>query len=315
MHKTAPVVQHSLIELLADEPIQFDASLLQWGSTIELPPLDRGALRKLRAAGRAARHRAAKNTDEHRAAEALRKCEARADSKAESERVAAIDAIVIANPAPPMVMTDAPHGKGLLVTGGYGAQKIETVLAAAGARTSNESLGSEDDAERSEGKRVKPSGHSLGWHEHGNNLKESENQFTDAAFKRFRKPKEVAAMRRFVFENTYMKDLNPSKLKIEGETYNKVLCCLFCKAELCASTKDDEHIGIAFAHFADAHPEKFAAFMERLKGAGCENDHDTWIRRYGHGDKPLQCNKCKEVLWKPPKASKVRTDADTESES
>jgi hypothetical protein len=283
----------SLIQLLIEEPIRCVAELLHRGETIGLSLLDTSVLRKMgrnkKAAERAAKHRASKNSEEHKAAEASRKREQRADLKAETDRIAAIDDIVRANPDTPMTMTDGPK----LATGGFSSQKIEKDLAATGASASNESLGNETTEEHRSGKRVKSRGTSDQQSERSGGRTESEDWFVESAFKRIRTPKEVAAMRRFIFDNTY--------------TRNKVLCCLFCKSDLCTSTRDGEHIGICFNHFADVHPEKFKAFVEGLSGARCPEDHERYIRMFSGGDLPLVCRKCKKTLWKPPK---VRTDAD-----
>jgi hypothetical protein len=301
MHKAAPVVQRvSLLTRLADEPIQFVAELLHCGSTIGLPPIDRSVIRKLNAATRAARHRAQKNTEEFRAAEAQRKRERRAGIKEETERVAAVDDVLKENPNPLLILTDAPQGKGVLVTGGYGAQKTEKVLAASGARSSNGSLGSEDDTERSEGRLVKPSGRGLKDHEDSQVPPQQENQFIQKAFLRFKLPREVKMLHQFIYDNTYTNSA-------------KAIACLVCRAELCPKTEFSEHVEHSFYHFAAAHPVALQNLMDRVaKTAACPEDHERYIRLFSGGEQPLVCRKCKKTLWKPPKG---RTDADDGSKS
>jgi hypothetical protein len=184
-HKSAqPLVSLSLIQLLIEEPIRYIAALLHHGETIGLPLLDMSVLRKMgcnkKAAERAARHRALKNSEEHRAAEAARKREQRADLKAETERIAAIDDIVPANPDSPMTMTDGPKWQ----TGGFSSQKIEKDLAATGASSSVESLENETTEEHHSGKRVSH-GSSDQQSERSGGRTESEDWFVESAFKEF----------------------------------------------------------------------------------------------------------------------------------
>lgn len=127
-------------------------------------------------------------------------------------------------------ITDAPHGKGLLVTGGYDPEKVEKVSAA-------HELA---DRRRESGGLVRPTGHSL--HSHENDkydlFKEKDWTFVNRAFRR-------------TYGLTKDEAEGYERQVVETIAYQQAYCSFGFQCQVC-----DEMVWSAerFAHFADKHP-------------------------------------------------------------
>jgi hypothetical protein len=120
-------------------------------------------------------------------------------------------------------------------------------------------------------------------------IKEYDDGFVREAFKRIRTPREVKAMKNFIYSNV--------------ERYNHkstLTVCSHCKIEITPFPQDVPLL--AFHHFHDAHPNLFETMMAKVKKASekpvCPEDHEGFVRRYG-GKEKLQCHRCRKILWRP----------------
>jgi hypothetical protein len=270
------------VQTLTNTPIPFDASALHDGRTIDLPLplLEKKTVRKLRAAVRAAKWRKDRDTPEFKAARAKAVKQRRADVREETKRVGEVEAILQANPAPLFVMKDAPHGKGLLETGGYDTDKITEVS---------------DTRESTTGK-VKDTGYGAldGETELDD---EFDDTFVERAFLRSPNSKEVRMLHRLVHEATFTK---------KG---SRVLYCLKCKDEVSPRLSPAQDVELTFLHIFYQHHELFETWLKRLNNTGCPEDHEALVTRHSGGELPLQCRRCDMVLWRPPR---VRTHTSRE---
>lgn len=219
---------------------------------------------------------------------AQQEAERKRKERAEIERVQAIEDTLRENPNPPLVMNDAPHGKGLLVTGKYDSEKIAEIA---------------DKHQLSEnGRRVTPKG----WGATGGKNKninrtpanelpeEFDDSFMEKSFKKFRKPRELRILHQFIFELT---EKSP------------MLVCRLCKQQIAPGNDPGENIEAGFHHFRTEHAEQFGVLLGLLKKTACTEDHEGMVRRHGDDTLPVKCGRCKKILWKPPrKPSKPRSD-------
>ena len=265
------------INSLLRDSIPFDPSVLQDGRTASC-----AMFTMTPAAIRAAkwREKQKKDNPDFKQSEAKRK----ANERGEVQRQSDIEEIVKSNPTPVFVMTDAPHGKGLLVTGGYDGEKVGQVVA----------------KQNEDGRRCKPSGH--GADENGRPLKgshlfgefpsdeatEFDDTFVEKQFKRTISPKEVRILRGFVFQHT-------RKKSTDGAFF-----CLGCDKPVATFQSDLNEL--AFQHFMEAHVnDLWPILRDRLASRGCPEDHEGWVQRHGGGDIAVRCKRCRKLLYKPPR--------------
>lgn len=218
---------------------------------------------------------------------AQQEAERKRKERAEIERVQTIEDTLRENPDPLFVMNDAPHGKGLLVTGECDSEKIAEIA---------------DKHQLSEtGRRVTPKG--WGTTGSGNNIdktpandlpQEFDDSFMKASFKKFRKPREVRILHQFISELTKK---------------SPMLVCHLCEQQIAPGNDPGENIEAGFHHFRTEHPDQFQILLGRLKKTACTEDHEGIVRRHGGGTLPVKCGRCEKILWKPPKKpSKPRSD-------
>jgi hypothetical protein len=211
--------------------------------------------------------------------EAKRKRDARADENAENDRVAQIEEIRKKNPNPPFVMNDAPHGKGLLPTGGYDLERISNA----------------QDRSQNHGRKRTAAG--IGKAGYGPKVdlpggakddpKEYDDQFAQlkAVWSR---GKNQRVFRDFCYNNT-------TTSKVQG-----VRVCM-CGHEIGLATGDSyEVVAKVFAHFASRHPEAIKALVARIQGNLCLEDHAGLVRRFA-GTEKLYCGKCGKLVYDPKK--------------
>ena len=198
----------------------------------------------------------------------------------EAERQKVLQETVSANPNPPFVMKDAPHGKGLLVTGGYDTRQIEIV----------------DAAHRMDGaRRVKPEGYGSKKIEQTppENLPE---EFEDSFAPKFPRTRDVRAMLNFI----------RAQVKL-----SPMMTCALCGEQVAAGL--DFEAG--FRHLHASHPVHFEEMMARVRNADttklCPNDHAGMAARHGNGAEKLYCGRCRKLLYKPRKPGK-RSDRPVE---
>jgi len=183
---------------------------------------------------------------------------------------------------PGLFLKDAPQGCGLIVTGGYDAEKIEIVQA------------EHDKAEK--GRRVVPSGAGPDvWEEDG-------TKPPGAPAYIYIPPKDVRKMRSFI-QNCV--------------TESPMMVCLQCRDQIAPEFS----FAAGFNHLHDKHPEQFQRMMERVVAAQqprrrCKEDHEGMALRHGAGTQKLYCGKCRKLLYKPPKPRKssVRTSGNGPTE-
>jgi hypothetical protein len=258
------------LQSLQSHPIAFNPAALHDGRTVDLPPLDRKALRKLAAAVRAEKWRTKHVTPAFKAARAKSVRQRRANTKDQTQRIMQIEAIVKANPVPLFVMKDAPHGKGLLVTGGNDFEALEEMVQGQDNTKSHMGYGSESVVDEDD--------------------KEFDDTFVELKFLQYPTPKDVKLLHQFVYESTIKQK-------------NRALRCLKCKAEVSPSLSSQQDIELTYVHVFQHHPDVFQTWLTRLntKGGGCREDHSGMVERYATGTLPLVCGRCGKVLWKPPK--------------
>ena len=275
------------VQTLATHPIAYHASALFDGGTINLPPLDKKIIRKIALAANTAEWRKKHNTAEHKKARAAYVQQKRADQREESERVAQIEKIdKTLHAVPPFVMSDAPHGKGLLTTGGYGNNKIEEV----------------EHAQENNRGRVGAKGH--GALDGVTELEvEWEDQFVENSFRRrFRRTKEVRMLHEMVRQITYTretKSADASELLKKIPAVYRVLCCLPCKKEI--SVFPEQNLELTYRHVWEHHRDIFENWMKKLDGGACPEDHDGLRERHSGGPRSLYCARCGKLLWKAPR--------------
>lgn len=207
-----------------------------------------------------------------------KEAERKATERAEIERVQEIEETLRANPVPLFVMKDAPQGQGLLVTGGYDSEQIEVVSAAHEAKT---------------GRRVVPKG--FGSHQiEKTPAKELPTESEDSFSPKFKNPKEVRLLHQFIYENTKK---------------SPMLVCLSCKDQIGTGEDPGEDIMAGLLHFRHKHPDLYKILVGRLKGTACTEDHAGMVKRHGGGVLKVQCDRCRKILYKPPrKAPELRSD-------
>src|SRR5258708_260997 len=160
-----------------------------------------------------------------------------------------------------------------------------------------------EQVEDTDGRRVAPLGAAPANYdkdaEKERSTKEHDNQFVRKAFQHVRTPREVKAMKAFIYSNV--------------EKYNhksELTICSHCKAEL---TPLPSHVPLlAFQHFHDAHPKLFETMMARVQKASekpvCPVDHEEMKRQHGRGDLPVQCHRCSKIVWRPGDCRRKRSD-------
>jgi hypothetical protein len=184
--------------------------------------------------------------------------------------------VVFVVAVPLFVMKDAPHGKGLLITGGYNQVKIEEIEHA-------------KEANDVGGKRSRGFGSLDG---ETDMETEHESEFVEKHFLRAPTTKEVRLLHRFVYEATV-------------KTSSRILKCLKCKEQIGPSTSPFDDVESTFSHVHRLHPELFSDWLTRLRGKlGCGEDHDGMVNRHAGGSVPMYCGMCGKLLWKP---ARVRT--------
>jgi len=271
------------LESLVTRPILFDPASLHEGHTIGLPVLDRSAIRKLHAKVRAAEWRSAHNSAAFKSKRAKVVQQKRLIEKNENERAAAIGAIVQANPVPLFVMRDAPHGLGLLVTGGYDSEHAAEVA---------------DTRQQAEGRRI--SGKGYGSLDSETELvDEYDDSFVERQFMRFAQPRNVKLLHQFIYEVTFTNKAN-------------ALACGNCKKEISPKLSKQDDTEFTFLHILHFHPDLFQKWVERLNGkTKCLEDHARMITRYSGGPHSLVCARCGKTIWK---ALPLRTHTSDEPE-
>lgn len=277
---------------LTTHPIGYDAAALFDGGTINLPPLDKKVLRKIALAVNTAEWREKHNTPEHKKARAAHVQQKRAGERAEAERVEEIEGIhKTRNVVPPFVMTDAPHGKGLLVTGGYDNDKIEEIEHAqenSKGRVTGKGHGSLDDATDLE----------VEW----------DDQFVENKFRRLKRGKKVRRLHELIRQSTFVretKSTDPREKRI-----HRVLCCLHCKVEISLSPEQD--LELSYRHMWEHHRDVFNSWMTKLDGAGCLEDHEGMKNRHAGGHRSVYCAHCRKLIWKAPRLY-THTPSDTKT--
>jgi hypothetical protein len=181
--------------------------------------------------------------------------------RAELKRRTLINETVNGNPNPPFVMRDAPHGKGLLVTGEYDSAKLETV----------------DSANRMNcARRVKPAGTGP----EGETFRGT----AELAGPKVTRTKEVRAMRTFIRSVT---KVSPS------------MWCQLCNQQIAAELDFDAGFNHLRTHHLVEFQQMLAQINKTLTVNRCTNDHAGMAARHGHGPDRLYCGKCRKLLYKP----------------
>jgi hypothetical protein len=198
----------------------------------------------------------------------------KASERAETARLEEIDDTLKKNPSnrhnSPFVMTEAPHGLGMLVTGGYGPNQIDFVAAARATKGM---------------RRVKPKGWGIGIEKRKPN--DLPLEFEDTFAPVFRKSKAVRILHQFIYENTKS---------------SPMLVCLSCGDQIGSGEDPGSNIEAGYHHFRLRHPALFEIFATRLASKiGCPEDHDGMTKRHGGGTLRLECKRCRKLLYKPPK--------------
>jgi hypothetical protein len=190
---------------------------------------------------------------------------------------------VLQSSDPPLTVVNESGKTVRVTTGGYSLRRIERVAAASEASAS--------------GRRVKPHGAGSQKFEDSQSDRDfpdqgHEDTFVEKAFRQCRKPQDVRAMRAFIFQNVRDQSLR-SKVKV----------CAACSQPLTAHEQD--LIQTAFLHFHDKHAELFKVLLARLgQKTVCAEDHRGLVERHSGGNYPVQCRKCKRILWKPQRSDK-----------
>lgn len=301
------------------QPIACDASLLQNGG----PP--RPMFTMTAAAIRAAKWREKqKQADPNfNQRQTERRASERANERAEADRIQEIEDTLKVNPSNDrnvlFLMSDAictPDGVPILDSDGKPIRQAsgepgEKQLLITGGM-SPEEISRAQDKTRVKTGRVTPNGFGSRQTEDtpANSLpKEFEDSFAPV----FKRSKSVAALHRFVFENTKkvtMKNtgtqivsiVKGKKVTHSGQTYaTGHRICLICQKQIGLGSDIGEDVEACFRHFEREHPEAFEILMGRINKTACSEDHDGMVRRHGGGDMKIQCKRCKKVLYKPPK--------------
>lgn len=174
--------------------------------------------------------------------------------RAEADRREGIEKIVHSNPDPAFVVSDAPHGKGLIVTGGYDGEKISKV------------------AGPSKFGRVKPKGFGAKDFEKNNGeganeaVKKIAEETLHEFAPRFHPSKEGRLLRKFAYSCTFVNQA--------GE-----IVCGLCKDVLGGFVHADvtERVRLCYLHMEKRHDRQLQILMENLKKArACKEDHKGW---------------------------------------
>lgn len=214
--------------------------------------------------------------------------------RAEQKRNAEIDA-VLAKPDKPLTVVNAEGKTVRVISGGYGSRRI--------AEIDDKS----EQAEEENGRRVAPSGAAPTNYdadvEKEKTKKEHDNQFVRASYQRVRTPREVKAMKAFIYSNV--------------EKYNhksELTICSHCKVEI---TPFPSYVpSLAFRHFYEKHPKLFETMMAKVQIASkkpvCPIDHEAVKRRFAaesaRDGQKLQCGHCHRILWRPGETVRKRSD-------
>ena len=211
----------------------------------------------------------------------------------EKDRAVKITA-VLAEPEPQLTVVNADGETVRLITGGYGSRRIGEV---------------DDRSEQVEdmdgSRKVVASGSAPAKYdsdaEKERRIKEHANQFVRKAFQCVRTPREVKAMKAFLYSNV---EKSKSELTI----------CSHCKIQL--TPFPSEVLLLAFCHFHDVHPKLFETMMAKVKKASekpvCPVNHEAVKSRYAaqsaRDGQKLQCGHCHKILWRPGEYLRKRSD-------
>jgi hypothetical protein len=250
---------------------------------VEEPP----ALARSKAALRAERYRERQKArdPEFGEKERLRKETERADKDREAQIAA-----VLAEKEPELTAINADGERVRVISGGFGSRRI------AGVDDKSEQV------EDMDGRRVTGAGAAPANYDkdaENSHTREHDNQFVRKAFQHVRTPREVKAMKAFIYSNV--------------EKYNhksELTICSHCKTEI---TPFPSYVPLlAFQHFRDEHPNLFQSMMAKVKKANekpvCIEDHASMVSRYAGGGQPVQCRRCRKILWRPGDRRRKRSD-------
>jgi hypothetical protein len=219
----------------------------------------------------------------------------KADEREEEDRRAQIAGIVAdskANPDGPMLtVVDADGNRVRVISGGFGSRRV------ADTDDKAEQIEESDGTRRVTAAGAAPANYDADAEKHAR--REHETQFVLKAFQYVRTPREVKAMKQFIYSN------------VERYSHKSELTvCSHCKSEL--TPFPSEVPFRAFHHFHDAHPALFQTMMAKVKKAGekqaCPEDHDGMIKRYAGDGMKVQCRRCRKILWRPGERRRKRSD-------